>query len=91
MHMVAARLGFERPWLAPGVPPPRPDYKPSPRYVLTESTIPVRDAVLIPGLLPIFLHGCEIKSGRGLGTRLGTHSTSLWLAFLTSVQQRKAL
>ena len=25
---------------------------------------------MIPGLLPIFLHGCEIKSGRGLGTRL---------------------
>ena len=30
----------------------------------------VRDVVLIPGLLPIFLHGCEIKSGSGLGTRL---------------------
>ena len=30
---------------------------------------PVCDTVLIPGLLPIFLHGCEIKSGRGLGTR----------------------
>ena len=26
----------------------------------------------IPGLLPIFLHGCEIKSGNGLGTRLST-------------------
>ena len=25
---------------------------------------------MIPGLLPIFLHGCEIKSGSGLGTRL---------------------
>ena len=33
---------------------------------------PVRDVVLITGLLPIFLHGCEIKSGSGLGTRLGT-------------------
>ena len=29
-----------------------------------------RDVVLVPGLLPIFLHGCEIKSGSGLGTRL---------------------
>ena len=38
-------------------------YYPSPPF-------PVRDIVLIPGLLPIFLHGCEIKSGRGLGTRL---------------------
>ena len=34
------------------------------RFVLTEFTIS------IPGLLSIFLHGCEIKSGRGLGTRL---------------------
>ena len=32
---------------------------------------PVRDVVLITGLLPIFLHGCEIKSWSGLGTRLG--------------------
>ena len=31
---------------------------------------PVRDVVLIPGLLPIFLHGYKIKSGSGLGTRL---------------------
>ena len=30
----------------------------------------LRDVVLIPGLLPIFLHGCEIKSGWGLGMRL---------------------
>ena len=37
--------------------------KPSPPF-------PVRDVVLIPGLLPIFIHGCEIKSGSGLGTRL---------------------
>ena len=36
----------------------------------TESTISGRNVVLIPGLLPIFLHGCEIKSGCGLGTRL---------------------
>ena len=32
---------------------------------------PVRDVVLVAGLLLIFLHGCEIKSGSGLGTRLG--------------------
>ena len=38
--------------------------------VLTESTISGRDVVLIPCLLPIFLHGYEIKSGSGLGTRL---------------------
>ena len=44
--------------------------KPSPHYVPTESTISGRDVVLIPGLLPIFLHSCEIKSGWGLGTRL---------------------
>ena len=34
---------------------------------------PVRDVALIPGLLPIFLHSCEIKSGRDLGTRLYEH------------------
>ena len=39
---------------------------------------PVRDVVLIPGLLPIFLHGCEIKSGSGLGTRLPTHCECSW-------------
>ena len=27
--------------------------------------------VMVPGLLPIFLHGCEIKSGSGMGMRLG--------------------
>ena len=32
---------------------------------------PLPDIVLIPGLLLIFLHSCEIKFGRGLGTRLG--------------------
>ena len=37
--------------------------KPSPPF-------PVRDVVLVPGLVPIFLHGCEIKSGSVLGTRL---------------------
>ena len=30
----------------------------------------VCDVVLIPGLLLIFLHGCKIKSGSGLETRL---------------------
>ena len=30
----------------------------------------VHDVAIIPGLLPIFLHGCEIKSGSGLGMRL---------------------
>ena len=44
--------------------------EPSPHYVITESTISGRDVVLLPGLLLIFLHGCEIKSGWGLGTRL---------------------
>ena len=44
--------------------------KPSPHYVITEFTISGRDVVLLPGLLPIFLHGCKIKSGWGLGTRL---------------------
>ena len=38
-------------------------YEPSPPF-------PVREIVLIPGLLPIFLYSCEIKSGSGLGTRL---------------------
>ena len=28
-------------------------------------------------LLPIFLHGCEIKSGSGLGTRLDSHFVSV--------------
>ena len=62
------------------VPRPHPDFisqpwrkskEPSPHYVLTESTISGCDVVLIPGLLPIFLHSCEKKSGCGLGTRLG--------------------
>ena len=34
------------------------------------SPFPVCDVLLIPGLVPIFLHGCKTKSGRGLGTRL---------------------
>ena len=50
--------------------------KPSPHYVITESTISGRNVVLIPGL-PIFLHGCEIKSGCVLGTRL-VLSTMFW-------------
>ena len=39
--------------------------KPSPPF-------PVCDVVLIQGLLLIFLHSCEMKSGSGLGTRLST-------------------
>ena len=35
-------------------------YKPSPPF-------PVHDVVLIPGLLPIFLHGCEINLGGAWG------------------------
>ena len=42
----------------------------SPHYVPTKFTISGCDVVLIPGLLPIFLHGCKIKSAWGLGTRL---------------------
>jgi len=41
----------------------------SPHYVLSPP-FPVRDIVLIQGLLPIFFHSCEIKSGSGLRTRL---------------------
>ena len=48
----------------------REKYKPSPPF-------PVRDVVLLPGLLPIFLHGCEIKSGSGLGTMLTWHMTAV--------------
>ena len=40
----------------------------------TESTILVRDVAMIPDLLPIFRHGCEIKSGSGLGKRLGINT-----------------
>ena len=36
----------------------------------TEFTISGCDEVLLPGLLLIFLHGCKIKSGWGLRTRL---------------------
>ena len=48
-------------------------------YVLTKSTISARDVEMISGLLPIFLYGCEIKSGSGLGTRLGY----MWLLRVT--------
>ena len=51
-------------------------YETESTYVLTESTISGRDVVLIPGLLPIFLHSCEIKYGRGLGTRLCPSSSN---------------
>ena len=63
----------------------------SSHYVPTESTISGCD-VLIPGLLPIFLHGCEIKCGWGLGTRLrdsGTvslRSQSLWQLLMAASQ-----
>ena len=38
------------------------------------------DVAMIPGLLLIFLHGCEIKSGSGLGTRLYANSTQHFAA-----------
>ena len=41
-------------------------YKLNPHYV-----------VMIPGLLPIFLHSCKIKSGSGLGMRLLCSTTGL--------------
>ena len=34
------------------------------------SPFPLCDVVKVPGLLPTFLHRCEIKSGSGLETRL---------------------
>ena len=42
---------------------------------------PAHDIAMIPGLLPIFLHGCEIKSVSGLGTRLGQK----WVLFSKTV------
>ena len=49
--------------------------KPSPPF-------PVCDLILVSGLLPIFLHGCEIKSGSDLGTRLsGRSSVNSGVAF----------
>ena len=35
-----------------------------------DSPFPARDVAMIPGLLPIFFPGCEIKPGSGLGIRL---------------------
>ena len=32
-----------------------------------KTSIPVRDVVMVPGLLPTFLHSCDIKSESGLG------------------------
>ena len=68
---------------------------------LTESTIPVRDVVMVPGLLSIFLHGCEIKSGSGLGTRLQLHdlvtyysiraSLGSWIIMYTSLFRKSCL
>ena len=46
-----------------------------PHYVLTESTISGPWRSFDPRFLPIFLHGCEIKFGSGLGTRLGLEMT----------------
>ena len=37
---------------------------------MSSPPFPVCDIAMIPGLLPIFLHSCEIKSGSGLRTRL---------------------
>ena len=37
--------------------------KPSPPFLIS-------DVVMVQGLLLIFLHSCEIKSGSGLGTKL---------------------
>ena len=54
--------------------------KSSPHYILIEFMISGRDIVLVPGLLPIFLHGCKIKSESDLGTRLAldiTHNESI--------------
>ena len=36
----------------------------------TSPPFPARDVAIIPGLLPIFLYGCAIKSGSGLSKRL---------------------
>ena len=33
---------------------------------------------MIPGLLLIFLHGCEIKSGSGLRTRLSNRALGIY-------------
>jgi len=36
--------------------------------------------VWLPGLLPIFFHDCEIKSGRGLGTKLSMNLSNAEVA-----------
>ena len=41
---------------------------------------------MVPGLLPIFLHSCEIKSGTGLGTRL--HSDCIHTAYIVKKLQK---
>ena len=38
---------------------------------------PVRDVVMVLGLLLIFLHSCEIKSWSGLGTRLENRNSDV--------------
>ena len=54
----------------------------------TESTLRTNqvhhDVVMVLGLLPIFLHSCEIKSGSGLGMRLEYHTTRLSTQHLQS-------
>ena len=46
----------------------------------------VRDVVTVPGLLPIFFHGCKRKSGSGLGTRLDVpHSARKALSILSDI------
>ena len=40
-------------------------------YVLTDPPFLVCDVVMVSGLLLSFVHSCKIKSGSGLGTRLG--------------------
>ena len=45
---------------------------------------------MVPGLLPIFLHGCEIKSGSGLGTRLKVTPTKTQLRVLSIIDQLHA-
>ena len=47
----------------------------------------VREVAKIPGLLLIFLHGCEIKSGSGLGTRL----TLLFMRHSCKLQQHTVI
>ena len=40
-------------------------------------SFPARDVVVIAGLLPIFLYGCKINYGSGLGTRQDITKTTV--------------